>query len=113
MEETSILHVGILGLWFYRSSAVPYNGVPPNNTAEVTEVDCTAQNHCGGVRLLRRLVASLSPPRPGFDSRVVCMGVDVDKIALGQAFSSRFGFSLSPLLHHHATLIHLPITKDL
>lgn len=38
MEETSTLHVGILDLWCYRSSAVPYNGVPRNNTAEVPEM---------------------------------------------------------------------------
>jgi len=41
-------------LWCYRSSAVPYNGVPRNNTAEVPEVDSPAQNHCKSVRLLRR-----------------------------------------------------------
>lgn len=32
------MHIGVLGLWCYRSSAVPYNGVPRNNTAAVTEL---------------------------------------------------------------------------
>jgi hypothetical protein len=36
---------------------------------------------------LRRLVAGLSPRRPGFDPRAVHLGYVVDKVVLGQAFS--------------------------
>jgi hypothetical protein len=44
---------------------------------------------------LRRLVASLSPRRPGFDCRSVRVGFVVDKVALGQVFFEYFGFPLS------------------
>jgi hypothetical protein len=38
------------------------------------------------VPLLRRLVAGLSPRRPGFDPGSVRVGFVVDKLALGQVF---------------------------
>jgi hypothetical protein len=45
---------------------------------------------------LRRLVACLSPRRPGFDPGSVHVGFMVDKVALGQVFPPEyFGFPLS------------------
>jgi hypothetical protein len=44
---------------------------------------------------LRRLVAGLSPRRPGFDLRSVHVGFVVDKVALGRFFPEYFGFLLS------------------
>jgi hypothetical protein len=45
---------------------------------------------------LRRLVAVLSPRRPGLDVHV---GFVLDKVALGQDFPEYFGFSLSIAFH--------------
>jgi hypothetical protein len=51
------------------------------------------------VPLLRRLVAGLSPQRPGFTPGSVYVGFVVDKVALGQVSSDFFGFSLSLSFH--------------
>jgi hypothetical protein len=52
------------------------------------------------VQWLRRLVAGLSPRRPGFDPGPVHVGFVVDKVALGQVFPPKyFGFSLSISFH--------------
>jgi hypothetical protein len=51
------------------------------------------------VPLLRRLVAGLSPRRPGFTPVSVHVGFVVDKVALGQVSSDFFGFSLSLSFH--------------
>ena len=42
------------------------------------------------VSWLRRLVAGLSPRRPGFDPGSVHVGFVVDKVALGQVFPCQF-----------------------
>jgi hypothetical protein len=59
---------------------------------------------------LRRLVAGLSPRRPGFDPRSVHMGFVVDKVALGLVFLPVLQFSpvsiIPPMLHTH---LHLHI----
>jgi hypothetical protein len=47
------------------------------------------------VTLLRRLVADLSPRRPGFTPGSFHVGFVVDKVALGQVSSDFLGFSLS------------------
>jgi hypothetical protein len=44
------------------------------------------------VPCLRRLVAGLSPRRPGFDPGSVHVGFVVDKVALGQVFSRLLRF---------------------
>jgi hypothetical protein len=49
--------------------------------------------------VLRRLVAGLSPRRPGFVSGSVHMGFVVDKVALGQVFPRVLPFSLSFSFH--------------
>jgi hypothetical protein len=46
-----------------------------------------------------RLVAGLSPRRPGFDPGSVHMGFVVDKVALGQVFPRVLRFSLSISFH--------------
>jgi hypothetical protein len=46
---------------------------------------------------LRRLVAGLSPRRPGFDLGSVHEGFVVDKVELDRFFSEYFGFPLSML----------------
>jgi hypothetical protein len=52
---------------------------------------------------LRRLVAGLSPRRPGFDPGSVHVGFVVDKVALGQVFLQVLRFSpinfIPPVLH--------------
>jgi hypothetical protein len=52
---------------------------------------------------LRRLVAGLSPRRPGFDPGSVHVGFVVDKVALGHVFLGVLRFSpvsfVPPLLH--------------
>jgi hypothetical protein len=52
---------------------------------------------------LRRLVAGLSPRRPGFDPGSVHVGFVVDKVALGQGFPRVVRFSsvnvIPPVLH--------------
>ena len=52
---------------------------------------------------LRRLVAGLSPRRPGFDLGSVHVGFVVDKVALGQIFPRILRFSpvnlIPPVLH--------------
>jgi hypothetical protein len=48
---------------------------------------------------LRRLVASLSPRRPGFDPGSVHVRFVVDKVALGQFFLRIVGFPLSVSFH--------------
>jgi hypothetical protein len=49
---------------------------------------------------LRRLVAGLSPQRPGFAPRSIRVGFMVDKVALGTVFFSEFfGFLLSVSFH--------------
>jgi hypothetical protein len=50
----------------------------------------------GAVQWLRRLVAGLSPRRPGFNSRSVHVGCMADKLALGQVF---LRVLLFPLCH--------------
>jgi hypothetical protein len=53
---------------------------------------------------LRRLVAGISPRRPGFDSRSVHVGFVVDKVVLGQVFPRVLLFSpvnlIPPVLHY-------------
>jgi hypothetical protein len=53
---------------------------------------------------LRRLVAGLSPRRPGFDLGSVDVGFVVDKVALGQVFSRVLRISpvnfIPPVLHY-------------
>ena len=53
---------------------------------------------------LRRLVAGLSPRRPGFDPVSVQVGFVVDKVALGQVFPRVRRFSpvyfIPPVLHY-------------
>jgi hypothetical protein len=53
---------------------------------------------------LRRLIAGLSPRRPGFDSGSVHVGFVVDKVALGQVFLRVLRFSpvsfIPPVLHY-------------
>jgi hypothetical protein len=53
---------------------------------------------------LRRLVAGLSPRRPGFDPGSVHVGFVVDKVALGHVFPRVLRFSLvnfiPPMLHY-------------
>jgi hypothetical protein len=44
---------------------------------------------------LRRLVAGVSPPRPGFAPVLIHVGFLVDKVALGHIFSGFSGFLLS------------------
>jgi hypothetical protein len=44
---------------------------------------------------LRRLIAGLTPRRPGFDPGSVHVGFVVDKVALGQDFSTS-----APVLHY-------------
>jgi hypothetical protein len=44
---------------------------------------------------LRRLVAGLSPWRPGFDPGSVHVGFVADEVALAQCFTEYFDFSLS------------------
>jgi hypothetical protein len=52
---------------------------------------------------LRRLVADLSPQRPGFDPGSAHVGFVVDKLALGQVFLRVLRFSpvhvIPPVLH--------------
>jgi hypothetical protein len=48
---------------------------------------------------LRRLVAGLSPRRPGFDPGSVLVRFVVDKLALGQVFLRVVGFPLSISFH--------------
>jgi hypothetical protein len=52
---------------------------------------------------LRRLVADLSPRRPGFDPGSVHVGIVMDKVALGQVFHRVLRFSpinfIPPVLH--------------
>jgi hypothetical protein len=51
---------------------------------------------------LRRLVAGLSPLRPGFDPGSVHVGLVVDNVALGQVFVRVLRFSpvnFIPLVH--------------
>jgi hypothetical protein len=48
---------------------------------------------------LRRLVAGLSPRRPGFDSGSVHIGFVVDRVALGQVFLRVLRFPLSISTH--------------
>jgi hypothetical protein len=56
------------------------------------------------VKRFRRLVASLSPRRPGFDPRSVHVGFVVEKVALGQVFPRLLQFSpvsfIPPVLHY-------------
>jgi hypothetical protein len=53
---------------------------------------------------LKRLVAGLSPRRPGFDPGSVHVGFVVDKVALGQVFPGVLLFSsvnfIPPVLHY-------------
>jgi hypothetical protein len=53
---------------------------------------------------LRRLVAGLSPRRPGFDAGSVNVGFVVDKVALGQVFPRVLRFIpvnfIPPVLHY-------------
>jgi hypothetical protein len=53
---------------------------------------------------LRRLVAYLSPRRPGFDPGSVHVGFALDKVALGQVFPRVLRFSpvniIPPVLHY-------------
>jgi hypothetical protein len=51
------------------------------------------------VPLLRRLAASLSSRRPGFDPGWVHVGFVVNKVTLGQGFLEYFGFPLSVSFH--------------
>jgi hypothetical protein len=52
--------------------------------------------------LLRRLVAGLSPRRPGFDPGSVNVGYVVEKVALGQVFPpDYFCFPLKNTNHLH------------
>ena len=51
---------------------------------------------CRAVQWFRRLVAGISPRRPGFDPGPVHVGFMLDKVALGQVFFPEyFGFPLS------------------
>jgi hypothetical protein len=54
---------------------------------------------------LRRLAASLSPRRPGFDPGSVHVGFVVNKVALGQVFVRVLRFSpvsfIPPVLHYY------------
>jgi hypothetical protein len=52
---------------------------------------------------LRRLVAGLSPRRPGLDPRSVHVRFVVDKVALGQVFLRDVGFPL-PILFHWCSI---------
>ena len=56
------------------------------------------------VSWLRRLVAGLSPRRPGFDSGSVHVGFVVDKVSLGQVFPRVLRFfpvnSIPTVLHY-------------
>ena len=40
----------------------------------------------GSCHWLRRFVAGLSTPRPGYDSSSVCVGFMVDRVPLGQVY---------------------------
>jgi hypothetical protein len=57
---------------------------------------------------LWRLVAGLSPRRPGFDPRSVHVGFVVDKVELGQVFPRILRFSsvnfIPPVLHYFEKL---------
>jgi hypothetical protein len=61
---------------------------------------------------LKRLVAGLTPRRPGFAPGLVHVEFVEDKMALGQIFLRLFGFPLSiyhyttPLLHAHLSPPH-------
>jgi hypothetical protein len=62
-----------------------------------TRMACAAVDICNtwvkAVPWLRRLVAGLPPPRPGFDPGSVHVGFVVDKVALGQVFPRVLRFS--------------------
>jgi hypothetical protein len=75
----------------------------PNVLLTVFHVN-TRLTHDMAVPWLRRLVAGLSPRRPGFDSESVHVEFVVDKVTLGQVFPPQyFGFPLyfiPPVLHY-------------
>jgi hypothetical protein len=60
---------------------------------------------CGAVPWLRRLVAGLSPRRPGFDPGSVHLGFVVDKVVLGQVLLRVLRLSpvnyIAPMLHYN------------
>jgi hypothetical protein len=63
------------------------------NNFSIQRINCLSR----AVPWLRRLVAGLSPRRPGFNPESVHVGFVVDKVALRQVFffSEYFGFPLS------------------
>jgi hypothetical protein len=67
---------------------------------DINSIIFSSSNHDGrAVPWLRRLVAVLSPRRPGFNHGSVHVGFVVDKVALGQVFPEYFGFPLSISFH--------------
>jgi hypothetical protein len=77
----------------------------------VVMVTLTAGNNVSpAVPWLQRLVAGLSPRRPGFAPGSIHVGFVVDKVALGQVFLRILRFSPSniipPLLHIHLSPPH-------
>jgi hypothetical protein len=64
----------------------------------------------GAVPWLKRLVAGLSPRRPGFAPGSILVGFVVDKVALGQVYLRVLRFSpaniIPPLLHIHLSPPH-------
>jgi hypothetical protein len=53
------------------------------------------------VPCLRRLVAGLSPRRPGFDPGSVHVGLVVDEVAMGHIFPPEYlGFRFSSAIHY-------------
>jgi len=58
---------------------------------------------------LRRLVAGLSPWRPGFSLRPVYVGFVGTQWHWYRFFSKNFSFSLSVSFHQCSALIHLPL----
>jgi hypothetical protein len=82
------------------------NNVQDNNYKHaIREVKSKSfQTQIKAVPWLRRLVAGLSPRRPGFDPKSVQVGYVVDKVALGQVFLRVLQFSpvnFIPLVLHY------------
>jgi hypothetical protein len=63
--------------------------------------------------LLRPLFASLSPQKPGFNTRPIHVGFVVDKLVVRQFFSECFHLPLSIWFHRCSTLIHSAITDGI
>jgi hypothetical protein len=79
-----------------------YNGYGEKRESSYIFVDY--QIHIKAVPWLRRLVAGLSPRRPGFDRGSVHVGFVVEKVALGQVSTRELRFSFAnfipPVLHY-------------